>query len=427
MHNTLINRVFSFLAVIAFAASGVVHAQYYDSPGLGNQPVTSHPQDYKPLGLRAGAFMLHPGVQLAAEYTDNVFYSTENLDSDLVFHVRPYITAQSTWSKHSINLTASADIARYNDFSDRDYEDYFLGVSGRIDVRNRSYLTYALDYMDLHEGLNNRSSEQGIEPTRYNMTGGSLGYDHTFNRLSVGGNVGFSDFDFDDVLDADGEIIDNQDRDRSDRFYSLRAAYQFQTDKQAYISYSGNSIEYDQNLDRSGFDRNGDGYGIEGGINFTITGKLEGNAGVGYYSRSYDDDRLLDTDGWGFSAGLTWVPTYLTSVNAQINTSVEETTDSNSSGFLQTNYTLRVDHELLRSLQINGFVQYRDYDYQNIVDAPVDARSSDGTWRLGFGASYFINRHAYLNASYSWEELDSSIANDDYTVNSFWLMLGLEY
>ena len=50
-------------------------AQYYDDPGLGQKPVATYPQDYKPLGIRAGSFMLHPGVQLGLEYTDNVFFT----------------------------------------------------------------------------------------------------------------------------------------------------------------------------------------------------------------------------------------------------------------------------------------------------------------------------------------------------------------
>ncbi len=424
------NRIVPSLAIVVLAAvmwPALALAQYYDSPGLGNQPVTQHPQDYKPLGVRAGTFMLHPGVQLAAEYSDNVFYASEDLNSDTVFHIRPYISAQSTWSRHSLNLTAGADFAMYSDFSDRDYEDYFIGASGRVDVKNRSFFTYSADYMDLHEDLNNRSSEQGIEPTRYNMVGGSLGYDHTFNRLSASGTIGISSLDYQDAYDSDGELISNKDRNRQDNFYTLRAGYQFQTDKQAFISYTGDNIDYDQQYDRNGYDRNGNGFSLMGGINFTITGKLEGDVSVGYYSRSYDDEQLIDTDGWGFGAGLTWMPTYLTSVRGEIANSIEETTDPNSSGLFQTVYSLRVDHELKRDIQINGFLQYRNYDYQSIVDAPADARSSDGTWRAGLGASWFINRHVYLNASYSWEQLNSSIVNDDYSVNRVWLVLGLEY
>ena len=66
---------FGCISLVSLWLTGTVDAfaQYYDSPGLGQKPVAAHPQDYKPLGVRAGGFMLHPGVQLAAEYTDNAF------------------------------------------------------------------------------------------------------------------------------------------------------------------------------------------------------------------------------------------------------------------------------------------------------------------------------------------------------------------
>ncbi|MEJ8566877.1 outer membrane beta-barrel protein [Elongatibacter sediminis] len=406
---------------------GALLAQYYDDPGLGSRPVAAHPQDYKPLGIRAGAFMLHPGVQVGAEYTDNVLFSDGEKSSDTIFHVRPYISAQSTWSQHSLNVSLSADIARHADFSVRDYEDYFFGVSGRVDVKTRSYLTYSVDYLDLHEDLNSRGSEQGIEPTRYNSTGFTLGYDHTFNRLSLGASYGWSQFDYDNVLDANGEIIDNQDRDRDSNTYSLRAGYQFRTDQQVYVSYTGYSRDFDQQFDRNGYERAGDGYSVNGGLRLSITGKLNGNIFASYHNRDFDDPRLPSADGFAGGAGLTWLPTQLTTVYASMASSIEDTTNRDSSGYLQRIYTLRADHELRRHLQLNTFVSYRTYDYQPIENAPETARSQDDSWRAGFGANWFINRHAYLNASYTWESLDSSVANDDYTVNRVWLLLGLEY
>ena len=88
---TGLKRGFLAAVALALAWAGPVAAQDYDNPNVGQLPVTSHPQDYKPLGIRAGGFMLHPGVQLAAEYTDNVFYTDENAESgvrdDLIWHV----------------------------------------------------------------------------------------------------------------------------------------------------------------------------------------------------------------------------------------------------------------------------------------------------------------------------------------------------
>jgi hypothetical protein len=405
---------------------GSVQAQYYDDPGLGQRPVAAHPPDYKPLGIRAGVFMLHPGVQLAGEYTDNVFYATDNTESDTVFHVRPYITAQSTWRRHSLNISLAADIARYADFDERDYEDYFLGADGRIDVKERSFFTYTLDYLDLHEGLNNRASEQGIEPTRYDAQGVSAGYNHTFNRLSLLAKYAWRQLNFANVLAADGGFIDNQDRDRENSTVSLRAGYQFQTDKQAFVSYSAHNVKYDEPLDRSGLNRESDGYTVSGGLTLTITGKLNGDISVNYHDQSFDDGRLPDVNGWAAGAGLQWNPTEMTAVYGHIASGIEETTDQNSSGFLQTVYSLRLDHELTREIQLSGYVAYRDNDYQPIDTTAEVFRTNDHIFLAGLGVNWFINRHAYLNASYAYETLSSSLPGDDYNVNTFWLVLGLE-
>lgn len=410
-------------------APGSLWAQHYDSPGLGAMPVASHPQDYKPLGIRAGAFMLHPGVSLAAQYTDNAFYANDNLQSDTIYHVRPYITAQSTWSRHSFNVSLAADIARYADFSDRDFEDYFFNIGGRVDVKNRSAFSYSLNYMNLHEGLNNRTSEQGVQPTRYDVYGGRLGYDHTFNRVSVGAFYARGRYDYDDVLGTDGEIIDNQDRDRDTDSFGVRLGYQFVVDKQLFLSYTGYSSSYDQRFDRNGYDRSGSGYTVNAGINFSMSGRLNGDVYASYYNRDFDDPALPGTSGWllGGGASLQWNVTELTTLFGSISSGVEDTTDANSTSYVYQSYALRLDHELTRSVQLNAFVAYSVSDYQAIDETAENPRSEDDTLRAGAGLNWFINRHMYLNASYSWEELDSSVTNDDYSVNTYWLTLGLEY
>jgi hypothetical protein len=416
----------AFSCLILLPLSTVIQAQNYDSPGLGQKPVATHPQDFKPLGIRAGSFMLHPGVQLAAQFTDNVFYANKNKQDDTIFHVRPYITAQSTWSRHSLNVRLAADIARYKDFGFRDYEDYFLLINGKVDVKNQSFMTYGLDYLDLHEELNTRSAEQGVEPTRYNMVGGNLGYDHTFNRFSVAAQYRLIRLDFDNARGFDGEVIDNQDRDRDENSLRLRAGYQFKTDMQAYVAYVAQKVEFDEALDRNGLARSGDGYTVDGGVNFTMTGKLKGDLFVRYLDREYDDPSLPNTNGWTGGAGLQWTPTYLTTVSGSITGSIEDTTLQYSSGYLRTLYSLRVDHELLRFLQLSGFVAYADNDYQLIDGAPENARSYDEVFRAGIGVSWFINRALFLSASYDYEKLETNVPSDGYDVNRVWLTLGLE-
>jgi hypothetical protein len=412
------------LTLLAFSAN--LFAQRYDNPGLGEIPVAAFPQDYKPLGVRAGGFMLHPGIQLAAEFTDNVFYLSEFEESDTIWHIRPYITAQSNWSRHSLNVRLAADVARFNDFGSQDYEDYFFLVNGQVDVRNRSYFSYNFDYMHLHEGRNTRDAQLGVEPTEYDLLGAALGYDHTFNRLALGIRYEYRNLDFDNAYRIDGEIIDNQDRDRDESQIYLRAGYQFQTDKQAFVSVAADNIDYDQTFDRNGLNRDSDGWTANAGLRFTLTGVLQGDVFASYHDQKYDDPRLPNVNGWAAGMGLQWNPTRLTSVSGRISSAVEQTTYQYSSGYLRTLYTFRVNHELLRNLQISGQVSYSNNDYQLLPNAPATARDKDKIWTAGVGGTYFFNRHVFLNGSYSYNKLESNLPLDQYKVNQFWLVLGLE-
>lgn len=418
--------------VVSLAVAGMLLlsvdalAQSYDNPTLGQNPVIAQPQDYKPLGVRAGTFMLHPGVELAAEWHDNILYTEENTLSDTILHVRPYITAQSTWSRHSFSVRAAADIARYADYGFRDYEDYFFQVGGHVDVSSQSKFSYGFDYLDLHEERNVRSAEQGIEPTTYNLTGGNLGYDHTFNRLSLGLGYELRKLDYDNNLGANGRIIDNSDRDRTEQVFDVRLGYQLMSDKQVYAQFGISERDYDVRYDRSGYERSSDGWFASFGMDFLMTGVLSGDAFVTYREQSYDDPRLKDVSGWGLGAGLSWMPTMLTTVRGSISTSIEDTTQASASGYFRALYALRVDHELLRNLQINGQLSYSVNDYELLPDAPAGAREEDTYWRYGIGATYFINRWAWISASYDFTDFSTNFANDDYESNIAWLVLGFE-
>jgi hypothetical protein len=140
----------------------------------------------------------------------------------------------------------------------------------------------------------------------------------------------------------------------------------------------------------------------------------------------YDDPTLPNVNGWALGAGLTWLPTQLTTVRGSITSDVQQTTSEFSSGYLGTLYALRVDHELLRDLQLSAKVSYRNGDYTLVDDAPSDARQYDHVWSAGMGANYFINRSMYLSLSYDYSKLTSNLPADDFKVNTVWLVLGLE-
>jgi hypothetical protein len=198
------------------------------------------------------------------------------------------------------------------------------------------------------------------------------------------------------------------------------------TDKQAFFAITSHQTRFDQPIDRNGYQRDSDGWSADAGLAFTMTGKLNGDVFVRYLDNSYDDPRLPGISGWTAGAGLTWTPTQMTSVGARISSNIQPTTYEYASGYLMTLYTVRVDHELMRNLQINGFISYRTSDYELLADAPEGARTDDKSWQAGLGLSYFVNRHVFFSAAYTYDTLSSNVPGDDYDVNNIWLTLSLE-
>ena len=418
--------MFASICLLLLIFSGSALAQSYDNPGLGQLPVSAHPQDFKPLGVRAGTFMLHPGIELATQWLDNILYTNSHTVSDTIFHIRPYITAQSNWSRHSFNVRLAADIARYNKHDFRDYEDYFFQLGGRVDVAARSAFSYGFDWMQLHEERNIRSAEQGIKPTVFTLLGGNLGYDHTFNRFSIGVLYDLRKLDYKNNINLEGEIIDNNDRDRTRQNIQARFGYQFKADKQLFATLGYDWTNFKQDLDRNGYDRSSNGYHISAGVDFTITSVLSGDLYATYRQRKFDDNLLKDVSGWGGGAGLHWYPTTLTSVHGRIETSIEDTTQATSSGYFRTLYSVRVDHELLRDLQLMAQVSYSHNKYELLAHAPEGSRDKDTYFVVDVGATYFFNRWSWLSASYNYNKFNTNVVNDDFNANQFWLVLGFE-
>jgi hypothetical protein len=221
-------------------------------------------------------------------------------------------------------------------------------------------------------------------------------------------------------------VIDNQDRDRDVGTLSLNGSYQFSTNMAAFVAYDLNSVDYDQAFDRNGYARGGEGSQFNAGLSRQITGKLDASVFASYNERSFDDPLLPDVTGWAGGADLRWKATALTTVTGSISSGIEDTTTQWASGYLRTLYQLRVDHELLRFVQVSGYLGYSDNDYQLLEGAPPDARSNDTIFRAGVGVNWFINRYLFLSASYDYEKFDSSIPGDGFEVNRVWLQLGIE-
>ena len=410
----------------------VAYAQHYYDPGIQQRSIHRKPTTFEAKGVRLGSFILKPAVELTLEHNDNIYYADEEQVSDTLFHILPRLTLGSDWGRHELNFTAKADIARFSDYGDEDYEDWWLGVDGRIDIKRHSAVNYDVFYSQLHEQRATPDDVGGIKPTEFSYRGFDVSHTRTFNRLTA--KLGYQRFDtdYDDNVDADGMVLDNQDRSRSRDTLALRLDYERAPGRSVFFGAAINDRDYDLAADSDGFDRSSDGYRVQTGIARDLTGVLVGDLYLEYLEQDYDDARFDNIDGFGIGARLEWTPTRLTSVGFEFRNSPQETTQVGSSGYFSSLYAIRLQHELRRYLLANLRFSYTDNRYETNPqsrdpdDDPARILNDTDVTRADVGLVYMFSRHFYISAGYTYEKQDADVAEYNFDTSRWFLTLGLD-
>ncbi len=420
------NRFIRFLALFIFLLPGIVVAQQYYDPGLLQRTIDRKPVIYQAPGVRLGSFMLRPGAELAYENNNNIFYLDRVKVSDDIFHIRPWFNLNSDWSRHELNFNFYADIAKYNNFGNEDYEDWVASINGRFDVKRGSDFNYKASYMQLHEARTSPDGRRGIRPNKFSFSGFDVGYHHNFNRLTAALNYHVTDTNYDNNVRIDGSILDNQYRNRQRDALLLRVDYALSTVRRnVFFSAEGNNVNYDQKFDNAGFERSSDGYRLRGGVSWDENGIIQGDLYVEYIEQKYDDPRFKKINGFGIGAKLDWTPTKLTNVNLIFRNAPQETTQLNSSGYYSSLYSVRVQHEIRRNWLVNARASYTNNDYGYNGTDP-DALTRTKVTRAGAGVSYLFNRNMYITGGYIYEKQNANVSRFDYGTNRWFITLGAE-
>lgn len=370
--------------------------------------------DYDPVGVRMGGFMLYPELGLQESFNSNIFAAAADEKSDFITSIEPSLDLRSNWNNHALNLHADSRVVRYMDYDDENFNDYTLSADGRFDVLRDFRLLGGAGYQVRHEPRSSPDNQGGTEPTEYSVTGANLGAEKEFNRLSVHLDGKIDRYEYDNVRNTAGTILDQSGRDRDQYEAMLKAGYEIAPLRQIYVLSSYNTREYDKLT--GGFNRDSDGYLVGGGAQYDLTGLIFLDAYAGYRRQEYSDARLGEIDGWASGIKVTWNVTRLTTITGTLDRDIEETTLSNSPGYFQTRAELRADHELLRNLILTASLGYQNDDFQGIS-------RDDDYYLAALGAKYLLNRNFTLSGGYGYRSRESSVAGSDFDENVVMLRL----
>ncbi len=231
-------------------------------------------------------------------------------------------------------------------------------------------------------------------------------------KLSLEGGAIHQEYRFDNVPLIGGGFQNNKDRDRDVLGGFGRVGYQLSPGYEVFMLGLYSNIDYRLPFDDNGFNRDSNGFQVEGGTRLELTNVIAGDVSVGYFNRDYDDPLLPTISGVSTEVNVEWYASRLTTVRVGGSRRVQETTIDDAAGYIETGLDAAVDHELRRNLIVTGFVRYEKRKYEGIGIA-----RDDDQYTVSARALYLINRNVSVAAEYRYENRDSTDNNEDFARN----------
>lgn len=316
---------------------------------------------YASHGAQIGAFEISPVVESALEWNDNIYASEKGQKADSIVTVTPRFSVKSLWSRHGVNGTVSFVDKTYLSNDDESTTSANVSVGGRLDVSSRTKISVQLDLKDTYEARDSIESVNSISPTPYTEKRLNLTLSQRFNRLFVQIKQGVEILDYDDVRLVGGGVLDNDDRDRTTYTLLSRLGYMIVPGYSAFIEGAWDKQKYDST--NPGENRDSSMQAFNVGSQFEVASKVRGDAYVGILTRSYDESNFKDQSTLDFGGSLLWSMTPITSLESKLSKSIEETTDSNTSGYVETSFDLDLQHELRRNILLRLKTELTQLEY----------------------------------------------------------------
>jgi len=381
---------------------------------------TSPEEDaFAQLGMRMGAFLVLPAVEITGGYDTNPARSPGGRPSTLLT-ISPELLARSDWQRHEITATLRGSYTAYGQTPELNRPSFDGKITGRLDVTRD---TAVIGEGTLVVGTDNPGSpnvQAGL--TRFPIfttLGASGGLQQRFNRLEVIVKGTAERTEFQDSEFTDGTAASNADRNFNRYAMLMRTSYDLMPGIKPFVEATYDTREHDLQFDSFGIQRDSVGWTAKAGTSFEFSRKLTGEVALGYLQRDYKDPSLQQLQGVLFDAALIYSMSALTNIKLTAATTAGETTVPGTSGILTRNAGIEVNHAFRRWLI--GTAKF-NYGYDDYVGSP----RKDDRYSVSAAITYKLNRMMQAKAEIRHEWLHSTVPGVDYTASVFLLGLRLQ-
>ncbi len=375
-----------------------------------NVSVRDRPRpDYAAMGIHLGGFMVYPSMAATATYDDNIYALPSDMAiptglkgprSDIVYQLAPQVNFKSTWSRDSLEgyVRLSQDI--FGQHPNEDATQYGAGLNGRVDLGTSTTVSAGVDYGHYVSPRAAATSTVTLKRVEFDFTSANVEVAHEFNRIRLSARYDHQNYDYQNAEAPGGAVVVESVFNHTVDVGTGKAEYAISPDTAMFAIAAFNDRHYS---DSPIIDQSSHGYDIGGGVNFDISHLIRGEVQLGYLDQTYSDGQG-DIKGLSTRTKVEWFPTELTTATLTVLRGVDDSVIIGSAGYLTTDATVQVDHELLRNVILSGNVLTGEDQYKGIS-------RTDSRWGAGVSANWLLNRHVGLTVGYAYTDVDSTGAD----------------
>ncbi len=376
-------------------------------------------------GLKAGPVYVRPFLGAAEIYTDNVFRTQSNRQSDFVHTVSPGIQVQLPFAGlHQ----AVIDYRATQVFSQRFSENNVLrqDLTGQVLLDFPGGLNLKLQG-GYTKGFDLRGSTvdvQALEPTTWN-TKSFVGEAETIgSQFGVRLRVRGTDWNFENNNQAP-----SRDRLSSSGDFTVFGSIAPKTF--ALLNVGVGRQIYDQNIQLDSTS-----YRVSTGFRWSTTGKTTGEIQVGYEVLNFDRAPVLQPSGSVLSSGgnktnnlrvtgdLTWQATARSTIRLSPFSIIQQSGVFDTSTVTETGVDLNVSHAIGTRARLNGDFRYSNDAFADDSGTQTSQNRTDNRLEGRIGVTYRAVRWFGISCQYQYQQRSSTIDRFEFYANT--LMVSIQ-
>jgi polysaccharide biosynthesis protein VpsM len=386
-------------------------------------------------GIRGG--YVHPYLSVTEYYTDNVFYTRNNKESDFATILSPGVwlsvphvyekllnidssniapggfnlskAQHETFKRYQLYLLYNADFMQYSKFSSENTVSH--RAQGLLQYNLKSGLSLELiDQLIFSHDTRGTGTDTELDKFTNNLANVTLSYDIS-SRFKVRA-------DYSNFL-VDYSAARNDFRDRSDNAVSGYLYYRIRPKTSLFAEYEFVDIAY-----RTSETSNSKEHHWFGGIQWNITAKSTGSVKAGYGTKDFADPAIKSASDFIMEAQIDYKFTPKTSIILNAARRTNETNVAETNFVLSNSVSLQYLQKLTGKITADVKLAYTNDSYDGeITLSGVTGKLEDNYYMGVCALRYKFKEWLQMDLGYIFDKRDSSFSEFDYITNIIFVRL----